>query len=119
MRSKFLVLCVIAIIHTMWILFSGTLKKKLENCTVFILKLISIMPDNVAGGNPKATHKKLLQVVTTFDRNIYIGLAQFKHDMGLPYIQDVIRVLTAQALKSAGYPKEVHPVQKISGKANK
>jgi hypothetical protein len=69
-----------------------------------------MIPDNVANGK-KADQKKSLQVVTTFDKNIYIALAQYQYDMGLPYIQDVVRVLTAQSLKNLGYPKEVHKIK--------
>lgn len=52
-----------------------------------------------------------LKVTTLFDKHIYIGLAQYQHDMGLPYLQDANRILVAQSLKSLGYPKEVHPIK--------
>ena len=57
-------------------------------------------------GNEVNTFK----VTTQFDYHIGIGLAQYQYDMGLPYIQDAVRILVAQSLTSLGYPKEVHRI---------
>lgn len=69
-------------------------------------------PDStVANGSASAINPKSLQIVTQFDRRIYIALAQYQHDMGQPFIQDAVRILVAQALSNLGYPKEVHPIK--------
>jgi hypothetical protein len=55
--------------------------------------------------------KQLPEKITTqFEPQIIQGLRQYQHDMGLPYLQDAIRILTGQALTTLGYPKKVHPV---------
>lgn len=55
---------------------------------------------------------ELIPVTTNFSRNVYIGIAQYAHDKGMPYDQDAIRILVANALALEGYPKEVHKIKK-------
>lgn len=66
--------------------------------------------DNIKKSKP-IPEGDTVPVPTSFDRRIYIGIAQYKHDLGLPFDQDVIRLLVAVGLEKAGYPKEVHKIK--------
>lgn len=54
--------------------------------------------------------KDNLQVTTKFDKRIFIAILQYQHDMGLLSVQDVNRILIAQALNNLGYPKQHHKI---------
>lgn len=40
---------------------------------------------------------------TTFAHNVYKALEQYRKDKGLPFLQDVVRLLVASGLSKAGY----------------
>jgi len=44
-----------------------------------------------------------IPINTTFAHNVYKALEQYRKDKGLPFIQDVVRLLCAGGLSKAGY----------------
>lgn len=60
---------------------------------------------------PASFSKDGLSITTKLDKRMYIALAQYAHDMGLPNVQDANRILIAQALTNLGYPKEIHKIK--------
>jgi hypothetical protein len=44
-----------------------------------------------------------IPINTSFAHNVYSALEQYRKDKGLPFIQDVIRLLCAGGLSKAGY----------------
>lgn len=57
--------------------------------------------------------EQFMPCTTRIDKRQYLALMQLQYDLGLPYIQDVVRLLISKGLSVEGYPKENHKIKSL------